>query len=310
MPKVSCLHLMGLGLLSTIGLASAPATAQSYYREEIILQQEGGRTIRNDTPHTGVQTQVFPRLGSGSSGGAVETVSFDSDPAPFVEATTKAWMGQDGLVQRSTVTASLGYEFALTGPANALVPIRILGRYDLYNDSFLTYTNASAIFTTTGGDYSRADQIGFSVQCDGSAGSSRCFTAPTSSPSANSSIQVTMQRTGFDVLLWGGGAEGTFQGLLMAPTDAAGRARGVVNLQVFASALGIRANGEQGVSRSFIDPELAIAPEFLAANPSTQLRLTAGVGSQMVPVPEPASGAMLLVGLAGLVWARRRSTSA
>lgn len=295
-----------LALQPSVALAQVPA---DFYREDATLIHSGEK-FSNLTPHTGAETQVFTR--GGSDGRATETVTFDSFPAPYVRVSAEAWTAPEG--QRgifiSAISAQVQYGFTVSGPANELVPVRFRGQYAINNDSWLTYTNANFSLVTYGMDFSRPDQVGLFAQCDGSSGGYRCFSDSSSYPSVNSSIQSTMKTLGFETEFWGVAISGTFEGVLMAPTDASGIARAAVDLSVFASANGVRDNGRSGISWAFIDPELSIDAEYLAQFPQAQLLMTPGVGSQMLPVPEPSTLAMMLSGLGLLGWAaarRRRS---
>ena len=291
-----------LALQSSVALAQVP---EDYFWEKAVslLSGEG---FSNFTPHTGAETQVFTQ--GDSNGRATETVTFDSFPAPYVRVIAEAWrqsMAQ-GAIPRSAISAHLNYGFTVSGPANALVPVRFRGHYAINNDSAFTYTNAGVTFSTHGMDFSRPDTVGLFAQCDGSSDGYRCFMDPTVYSSVNSSIQSTMKTLGFETELWGAAISGTFEGVLMAPTDASGMALGAVGLSVFASAIGIRDNGRSGISWAFIDPELSIDADYLAQFPQAQLLLTPGVGNQMAPVPEPSTWAMLLAGLGLLAGVARR----
>lgn len=286
-------------------LAQVPA---DFYREDATSYSGGGDRYSNLTPHTGAQTQVFTR---GDSGGrATETVTFDSDPAPYVRVSAEAWRAPEALggSYSSTIQAQLQYGFTVSGPADALVPVRFRGRYAINNDSWLTYTNAEVVLSTSGMDFSRPDMVGLFAQCDGASVGYRCFSDHAAYPSVNASIQSTMKTLGFETEFWGVAISGTFEGVLMAPTDASGLARASVSLGVTASASSVREDGRSGISWAFIDPELSIDAAYLALFPQAQLMLTPGVGSQMLPVPEASTLAMMLggLGLLGGAAARRR----
>ena len=200
---------LALALQCSAVLAQVPA---NFYREDA-RSLVGGQTpagatgYSNFTPHTGAQTQVFTH---GDSGGrATETVTFDSDPAPLVRVSAEAWRqpeGQSG-APFSAIQADLSYGFTVSGPADALVPVRFRGRYEISNDNFLTYTFASVAFSTSGMDFSRPDHVGLFAQCDGASVGYRCYADHSGWPTLNSSIQSTMRTLGFESELAGlGGA--------------------------------------------------------------------------------------------------------
>lgn len=300
---------VALALQCSVALAQVSA---DFYRENA-TSFSSGEGFSNFTPHTGAETQVFTR--GDSDGRATETVTFDSFPAPYVRVSAEAWTAPkaQGAISFSAISAQLHYGFTVSGPANELVPVRFRGLYAINNDSAFTYTNANVTLSASGMDFSRPDTVGLFAQCDGSSVGYRCFSDSSSYTSVNSSIQSTMKTLGFETELWGVAISGTFEGVLMAPTDASGMARAAVGLSVFASANGVRDNGRSGVSWAFIDPELSIDADYLAQFPQAQLLMTPGVGSQMLPVPEPSAWAMMLGGLAVLSGAaarRRRETKA
>lgn len=299
---------LALALQCSAALAQVPA---EFYREDATSYSGGGDRYSNLTPHTGAQTQVFTR---GDSGGrATETVTFDSDPAPYLRVSAEAWRMPDAQAPSyaSAIQAQLQYGFTVSGPADALVPVRFRGRYAINNDSWLTYTNAEVVLSASGMDFSRPDQVGLFAQCDGASVGYRCFTDHAVYPSVNGSIRSTMKTLGFETEFWGVAISGTFEGVLMAPTDASGLGRASVTLSATASAGAVRDNGRSGISWAFIDPELSIDADYLALFPQAQLTLTSGVGNQMVPVPEASTLAMMLGGLGLLGWAgaRRRQAS-
>ena len=245
-------------LLLAVAAQANAVWAQDYYREHIDFQ--GRSDFSNLTPHGNPVKHV--NATSGNGGGTVETVTFSSDPVPYVFATSEAWMGPGGTVTRSNVFASLSYAFLVSGPANDYVPINFRGRYDIYNDHQFTRTSANFAASMYGMDYSRADQIGMVAQCYDNA---RCFVDSAGWPSANSNIRMTLNSTCFEPSPYlGAGAAGTFEGVMMAPTDASGRGTGTVWLSVEAGSIGVRDDGVSGVSWAFIDPEL------LSTRPSSQ----------------------------------------
>ncbi len=298
---------LALASQCAMSLAQAPA---DYYREDATsftgLTADGASRITNVTPHTGAKSYQFTRSEGGNR--AVETVAFDSDPAPYLRVRAEAWRTADwqGGLSFAAIGATMQYGFTVSGPADSLVPVRFRGSYAINNDSFLTSTNINIALSASGMDFTRADHVGLVAQCDGSAIGYRCFTDSSGYPSLNGSIQSTLNILGFETVYWGAAAGGTFEGVLMAPTDASGMARADVLLGASAYATGAREGGISGISWAFIDPELRIDADYLAQFPDASLRMTPGVGSDMLPVPEASTLAMMLGGLGLLGWAIAR----
>jgi hypothetical protein len=96
---------------------------------------------------------------------------------------------------------------------------------------------------------------------------------------------------------------GSFQGTLNMQTGAGGTVSGSV--QLFAGA-NLNVFPGTASAASYIDPHLEINAAFLAANPGASLTLTAGVGNEVLAVPEPGSYALLLAGLGVVVIQARR----
>jgi hypothetical protein len=295
-----------LGLLAGFALSGA-ALAQSGVYEERSTTSSNPTNIRVFEPHANASTR-YTSSRTGDGGGTEEQITFASDPAPYVFGRAEAWhMG--GVAPKSHFDASLLYGFTISGPANGLVPVRFEGRYEISNDSFLTQTYADFAMSVSGMDFSRPDQVGMAARCAGGGyNGAHCDVDTAGWPSVNGSIQVTQRLLGFEPVLWGAAVDGTFAGVLMAPTDASGLARGLINLHVSGLAFGVRSEGLSGVSWAFIDPALSIDSDYLAAFPDAQLLLTPGVGNQMVPspVPEPSTWALLLAGLGLISVAARR----
>lgn len=291
-------------LLLLVLVASHAYSAPVY--QENISKSGGIGLFQNYTPHSSVDTHIYTYIDP-IRGGAVETVDFNSDPIPYLAAKAEAWMGSSGRTQFSHVYASLQYEFSILGPANGAVPIKFLGLFQIGNGNFLSYSTLDAGITTSGWDYSRAVGVGFHAQCDGTTISARCFTRHNNAPSPGSTLLVEMEDVGFTPSpWWGSDTAGTFSGVILANTDASGRARGVVSLNVFVSARAVLTNGGSAISTAFVDPALWIDPSYLEVNPSAQLFLTPGVGNQM-PVPEPSQLVLTALGLGiGILVMRRK----
>ena len=295
-----------LALLAGFVLSGA-ALAQSGVYEERSTTSSDPTNIRVFEPHTSASTR-YTSSRTGDGGGTEEQITFASDPAPYVFGRAEGW-NMGGLAPMSYFDASLIYGFTISGPANSLVPVRFEGRYEINNDNFLTQTYADFAMSVSGMDFSHPDQVGMAARCVGGGyDGAYCDVDTAGWPSVNGSIQVTQRLLGFEPVLWGAAVDGTFAGVLMAPTDASGLARGLVNLHVSGSASSAREDGISGVSWAFIDPVLSIDSDYLTAFPDAQLLLTPGVGNQMAlsPVPEADTWAMLLAGLGLVGFAARR----
>ena len=293
-----------LALLAGIAMPGAALAQSGAYYEERSTTSSDPTNIRVFEPHANPSTR-YTSSRTFNGGGTAEQVTFASDPAPYVFGRAEAWIAGS-----SHFDASLIYGFTISGPANGLVPVRFEGRYAINNDSFLTQTYADFVMSVSGMDYSRSDQVGMAARCSGGGrDGAHCDVDTAGWPIDNGNIRVTQRLLSFDPVQWGAAVDGTFSGVLMAPTDASGLARGEVYLHVRGFAWGTSNDGLGGVSSAFIDPELSIDSDYLAAFPEARLLLTPGVGNQMVPspVPEADTWAMLLAGL-GLVGvaARRR----
>lgn len=284
-----------------------PAAAQAdYYREQIFLPSEGRNEFSGFTPHANPTQYEYIQGAGGTVGRSSQFVEFSSRPAPYVYAEAIASMGMNGLGVQSAVQASLDYGFWVTGSPNSYVRIGINGRYELYNSSFLSQTSTGLSANVYGWDYSRADQIGFSVVCSGRPDLAECNFTTAGFPSQHGSISGDLRGTGVNLNM-GNGAEGNFSGAILVPTDASGRGRGIVSLRT--SVHSVDAFGSHLIerSRAFIDPELFVHPDFLLLNPTAKIEITTGVGNAMVPVPESSTAAMLFGGIVCLAFRFRKS---
>ena len=285
--------LMIAGALCAVGTAALAQQAQ--YRE-IVTNSSGFPTPYGaSAPHASPLTLNLvghdPRL--------TGQIQFVSTPAPsvFVRVTADGVNGDLG--------AELRYTFDVTGPSNAFVPIAYTAHFNLSPENFLA--GASAQFTVM------AYSIGFgvvgAVSGNVSCGQScQASAQPSDSGSAQSTIAIHYDGIGANAAggLGGMAAYGTFSGVLMAPTNAAGLGMGYVYLDASASGNAAQV-GANNTSWAFIDPRFEVLPSYLATNPDAGLQILAGVGNESgtMPVPEPGAALLMLIGLAGLVAARR-----
>jgi len=289
---------------TALGALGAPALAQSYYLEDIRLGNDV-RVYLNQSPHAAPVERVFVNAPQNQGTTSVKVV-FNSTPAPSVFAQAEAnSLGMP--VSGAQVRVAMGYAFELTGPANSYVPINFRGLFDINNDSFQSYTNAQVYLNASTPANQRTESVGMWAQCDGSALGPRCFADTNVGGEIKfSGIYATLGTVQPNGNFGGSSVSGSFQGVLMAPTDASGRSRGSVSLYAFASAVDTKFDGSPAVSSAFIDPELRIDASYLALHPEVTLALTPGVGNEITAVPEPAAPLLMAAGLAALLGLRRR----
>lgn len=95
---------------------------------------------------------------------------------------------------------------------------------------------------------------------------------------------------------------GNFSGAIGIRTDSSGYGLGYVSLFTVASASG----QGTGKVKTFVDPYLYIAPDYLLNNPGTSLTVLNGVGNSLpAPVPLQPTQAYLLAGLAAFAGLKR-----
>lgn len=126
--------------------------------------------------------------------------------------------------------------------------------------------------------------------------------APQFTPSTVGEVAYSVNHTGSMKVF------GTFKGTTLVSTNADGHGAGTVNM--VAQGTIWMSEGKSLGGRSFVDPHLEIAPDFLAANPGSTLTITAGVGNQVASIPEPSTYSLMFVGLGSLVMAARRRAKA
>lgn len=206
------------------GRAETPQPGGSGYYEVRASTTGQASAHRVLAPHANPSPR-YTSSSTGDGGGTAERVSFASDPAPYAFARAEAWNG-GFLVPGSGFQAWLSYGFSVSGPANGLVPLRFRGQYAISNDTFLTQTGVNFTLSVSAMDYSRWDQIGMEAGCSGGYDGASCYATRDGSPTVNGSIQVTQRLLGVEPVLRGVAVDGGFEGVLMAPTDAAGLAPG------------------------------------------------------------------------------------
>lgn len=102
---------------------------------------------------------------------------------------------------------------------------------------------------------------------------------------------------------------GIVRGVTMIHTDANGSALGTVSLQASSQSNVMGISKLDSVAVAYLDPRLSIESGWLADHPGATLTLRAGVGNEISPVSEPASGLLMLGGSLLIACAvQRRST--
>lgn len=280
-----------LALAWALLMSSGAALAQGQFLEVVNTSNFIEGPYSSSTPHAGRVTLKF--TGVESPNPATGIVEFANTPAPYVYASVRASGISSGL------DATLKYSFDVSGPASSYVPLMFTANFNLgiggAGSSRVDFrVNGYGVNYATGG----YEFVQGSVLCY-SAGFGRCD-ASTYPPTDRSSASVNS--TGFSASR-GSLSFGTITGTFMAPTDAAGRGIGLVQMNASAS------DGGSGFgSWAFIDPRFEIDPTYLALNPTAAFELQPGMGNElaMMPVPEPGSALLLSGGMLGLLVASRR----
>ena len=230
------------------------------------------------------------------------TIIFGKDPAVYISASAS---------NQASVVGTIGYSFLISGgPANSFVPIDFMGNFSLLHQgnqpggnrwSQARFAIAASDYVDLGNGMVRGAGLLLTASCNQQAGGG-CGSTQGMLPGSN---YVQTGESFITTTYYGIGAaslSGLFSGVLYAPTDSLGQARGSVNLLAAAGSYTTQA------STTFLDPHFEINAAWLANNPGAAFTLPAGVGNEVVPVPEPATWLLALGGLAFLATRRIAST--
>lgn len=261
---------------SSIAMYSSIAAAQYQANARI------GSNVIGSTTTPGNVSYTYNETGSSA------TVDFTSSPIASVSysGTVINPVGTTFLQGGGDAT----YIFEVSAQPFSTVPVNFLGLYSSYqgaagelaSTSFVIQSVNSSLYT-----YSSFASLLYG-NCTAGCLQYQTFNNPTYTSQQSDVYHVN----------------GSFQGSINMLTGADGKVSGSVQIGAGANVKVIAGTAN---AQAFIDPHLEIDSSYLAANPNTTLAITAGVGNAISPIPEPASYSLMLVGLAGLITARRRA---
>lgn len=214
-------------------------------------------------------------------------VAFTSSPIASVSYTASVTnpAGQSALDGGGILT----YSFEVAASPFASVPVDFSGIFSSYQEAARSLAAASITLQAT--DPSASAYATVQSYFYGDCGNPGCLQFTT----LNANVTATQSDAQH--------VNGSFQGTLNMLTGADGKVTGSVQLNAGANLAVFPGTAS---AASFIDPRLEINAVFLAANPGATLTLTAGVGNEITPVPEPSSYALMLAGLAAVAFRARR----
>jgi hypothetical protein len=240
------------------------------------------------------------------------TIVFGKDPAVYISETASS---------NTSVNGTISYSFLINGgPANSFVPMDFLGNFSLVFQGDQPGVPgggrwSQALFAIDASDsvYLDANHLerGAALTMDASCNLAGfgCSSTQGMAPVSN---YIDTGESFISTSYYGSGAaslSGIFSGILYAPTDSLGQSSGSVVLFAAAGSGNAYGTWTYPASTTFLDPHFEINANWLASHPDTTLALPPGVGNATVPVPEPATWALALLGMAVLATRRIASRS-
>lgn len=257
------------------GMASSTTAFAQYEATAYIPNGSaiGHTTLPGDTSYT-----------YDNGGGASAVVAFTASPVPSVSYATNGFnpAGQTALSGGGIMT----YRFSVSAQPFTNVPIDFSGFYSSSSTPAAAGYGAFTSFVIQTVNSSVSTYSSFESFFRGDCGIVTCLQYNTFNNIRYTSAQADASHV-----------TGSFQGSLDMLTGGDGTVSGMV--QLFAGA-GVNTYFVPASATAFIDPHLEINPAFLVANPGANILITLGVGNATLPVPEPASYAFMLAGLAAL----------
>jgi PEP-CTERM motif len=289
---------LGLGNMRIHKLLAGAAVAATVMTTGIAQAGTVIIPLASNTTTTPIGPFETPPYGSGTSGaegsGAVssthtlgaypnpayaftESASVALVPQPTLNVSVSGISGHPFDNTATSAEATSTYFFSITGPSDVMVPVEVNSSI---NGSFNPqFSSDPAIFLTGyviagGSESTGSGEVGLSI-CPGTYGIDGCAASGLSSNSVHLDQVVDFS------------------------------SNSLIEVQMLASIAAADDPLSYYSGSLSVDPLFTIDPAFLASNPGYSLSFSSGVGNSASAVPEPATWAMLLLGIGGIGAAMR-----
>ncbi len=331
--------------LCLLGSSPALALAYTESADVVIHAPDesylGGPIANPDRHHEGTAVHVQPfavgeslSVANPFTPGVTHTressVTFSSTPLPVLQAHSRFDSYNLGDAVGTYAYGALSYSFTVTGAANTLVPISISSLFELSTNRPDSFVNSAfgqvrlGLFahdpSGTFGALYGSNRSFISMFCGTNFNGADCA-AGAGDDSLGKYVDGVLLDSTHQNYSFDASGNNNFRSALAAfafglPLDASGVATVTLEMSATTAAFAgmfdpdITAAGTQSalhVADAYIDPVIRIDPVYLVSHPGTVLSVEAGLGNgELLPVPELPTQALLLTGLAGLVWRARR----